>query len=700
LTQLGFTAGDLMLQYRFLWLGVVLTAHAACQDIDTIVFSQDRKPVTSLDQIEDAQERSTFLKLYQQRNIARKKRLAEAFLKRYPSSWLLAQVYEIAAKSAMDLEDYPAALAYGRESLRLLPENPLLLVPLANLQVKDGSFQEGAHNARKALEYLDRYARPAVIPEKTWPALARQLRASSHYALGRAALTEGLSVNETREMRLDEAVKNLSRARVLNPDDPEIAYLLGLAYLALGNRLSAATEFATLTESAGVWQKKAREQLGKLGEVDLRKLPARLPAAKQESAGRTSQWHYAGSQACRSCHSSQHAAWKMTGMARMLRPYRPENIMGDFSGKKKLDERSVHQPARMWMDKDLAYFATRRADGSWEQYAVDYTIGSKWQQAYATRLPTGQIHVFPLQYNKLQGKWFNYWRIIDPPGSARADLDRFHRHSSPTNYQVNCAPCHTSQLRTEKPGSREPEDLVFREAGVNCEMCHGPSGQHVAAMSAGKPYAKSASQPPVDFPRLDHRQYVAVCAQCHMQSAIHEPGPRGEWNYSESGESFIARYLSRPLTEFSHRISYKDGRLRETTFIAEAFLRTACYDRGQAHCGHCHDPHPADAAANPSSLKYADRPDLMCLQCHTRLAGKVQAHTRHAEASEASRCVTCHMPRIMNSVLFLARTHQIDDIPRAENTLRFGPTESPNACLICHQNRDEKWLKQQLQAWR
>jgi hypothetical protein len=51
------------------------------------------------------------------------------------------------------------------------------------------------------------------------------------------------------------------------------------------------------------------------------------------------------------------------------------------------------------------------------------------------------------------------------------------------------------------------------------------------------------------------------------------------------------------------------------------------------------------------------------------------------------------MPRIMDAVLFPARTHEIDDIPDAEMTRRFGVKESPNACLACHADRDAMWLQ-------
>ena len=87
--------------------------------------------------------------------------------------------------------------------------------------------------------------------------------------------------------------------------------------------------------------------------------------------------------------------------------------------------------------------------GGWSYGGMltDYTIGSKWQQAYATTLPNGQIHVFPIQYSTVAKQWLNYWKIIDSPGSERADPNSWQKHDGSTSYQLNCAVCHTSQLR-------------------------------------------------------------------------------------------------------------------------------------------------------------------------------------------------------------------------------------------------------------
>jgi hypothetical protein len=81
------------------------------------------------------------------------------------------------------------------------------------------------------------------------------------------------------------------------------------------------------------------------------------------------------------------------------------------------------------------------------------------------------------------------------------------------------------------------------------------------------------------------------------------------------------------------------------------------------------------------------------------MGGGIEKHTRHAVLSEASRCVSCHMPRIVNSVMFKARSHQIDDIPTTDLTERFGQDESPNACLICHTEKNFSWVRDKLAHW-
>ena len=717
---------------------MVVLFEGFAQEFDTVISSQNRKAYTIADQVEDPQERRALTSLFALSVAAEKARLAEEFLTSFPRSWFLPQALEVAAKAFIDLGDYTQALRYSRESLDLLPENPLLLVPVANVQIQLSHLAEARVSARLALQYLDEFAPPLAIGASDWPATSRQLKASSYFALGRAGITEALSLaaGERRRQLLKESANLLTTARQLNPVDGEIAYLLGLGLLASGQAQEAALNFAAVQTLGGQLQGKALEQLRQIhqsgsavGIADFQQFLDELsakahkyqdqlkgPTVETANGAARASLDYAGSESCRSCHAEQHHSWQQTGMARMFRAYDPSNVIGDFSSKEPFyagdrfawtgtrlessrgEGRFAY--ARMFKDKGRHFFEIKGSDGSWVRYPIDYTIGSKWQQAYATRLPNGQIHVFPVQYNVLHKRWLNFWQIIDPEGSARADVKTFEKFSSVTSYQANCAVCHTSQLRNTQGGGFEADHLEFREPGINCEMCHGPSGRHVSAMRAGRPYEKPAAEPPVDFTKISSREYLGICGQCHRQSAVRDAGPHGELNYWPSTPAFYPPNKSRPFGEFSRKAFYKDGRFRETTFIVESLQRSACFQKGQVNCGHCHDVHGKDAANNPKSLRFTADSDRMCTQCHASHGRQPESHTRHAASSEASRCVSCHMPAIMNSMLFRAKTHQIDDTPSAEMVGRFGPDESPNACLQCHQGKNVSWLKTALTAWK
>jgi predicted CXXCH cytochrome family protein len=700
-------------------LAFTLAAVLRGQAIDTVLFRESTvtERFTIIDQVADPRERHAFLKLYGVREPQKRYKLAEEFVEKYPQSWLLAQAYEIGAKACIDLDDYAKALQLGSQSLRLFPENPLLLVPIANIQAQLKQPRAAERSARAALGYLDEFDRPAAIAPAKWEALEAELKASSYFVLGRVAVEDAFrTAGSEKQQKLLQGESSLLRAAALNAGDAETAYLLGLTELSLGKQTRAALYLARAQRAPGPLQAKALDNLraiyasqshqkgdsfeaflssaGKLAEQDVASalLPART--SQQISLG-----DYAGSDACQPCHSAIYASWQKTGMGRMFRAYRPENVIGDFRVNNQFSDATGALVARTSLRQGKCYFAIRDKSGGWRTYPVDYTIGSKWQQAYATRLPDGDIHVFPVQYSTITAKWINYWKVIDPPGSPRAEVTGFSQLTPATNYQINCAPCHTSQLRLAKPGSSSGHDYEFREESINCEMCHGPGQNHVIAMTSGKNAEHTNDYEARNFRNIGARDYVAICAQCHAQSAVRQPGLQGEVNYPAQGNSFPPTYASRPYAELARRAFYKDGRFRETTFIAEAFERSACFRKGQAHCGHCHEPHATDPSSNLTSLRFPAKPDQMCLQCHGKFAADPTAHTHHPASAEASRCVACHMPRIMNSVMFKARTHQIDDTPNAQMTERFGAAESPNACLLCHSEKDARWVELKLQAW-
>jgi tetratricopeptide (TPR) repeat protein len=673
------------------------------------------RPLRIIDEISDPGERRAFAALHQKQGAQERLTAAQQFLQDYPQSWFLWQVYEIAAKASIDLGDNKAAIQFGRQSLRILPENPLLLVPLADVEAMEGNPAAATQDARLALETLDLFLRPEAFSEKQWTSLDRQLRATSYYILAKAATKEGMDGVEG-ERKLQEAEDFASKSLRLSPSDPASTYLLGLIRLARGNQAGAAIAFAATYQQGGPLKERAKQHLQTmyahspsnpqekfdafvqdLSAADVLPSNAETREATQHAGG--SAPAYVGSQVCQGCHPREYSGWLNTGHAKMFRTYKFENVFGDFNNANYADE-TGKVVARFTQDVTQHYVDIADTFGKWHRYRVDYTIGAKWQQTYATRLPDGEIQVIPLQYNREQKRWIAFWKMIDAPGSRRASVTNFPVLSSETAYLVHCGPCHTSQLRvTNNNPTPAPKDLAFAEGGINCEMCHGPAGDHVASMRLAKAGYKPPLKLQVEFGKLPNQDYVAICGQCHLQSQVLSNGPEGEMNYRHLPETFYVHYRSRPYGEFALRAFHKDGRFRVVSFIVEAFRRTACYQVGHAQCGHCHDLHPSDDS-NVRDLKFLDRPNQMCLQCHPAYATNLTAHTHHAAESEGSRCTACHMPKIMNSVMFKTMTHTIDDIPGAEMTVRYGQEHSPSACLICHPDKGIPWLRQQLSHWR
>ena len=604
----------------------------AAQDIDSVSRSADRAPMTIADEIQDPAERSALVELLKKNNPQRLLELSRSFLDKYPQSAFLAPAAEKAARASFDLGDFKSGLDYAHFSLRLLPENPLLLMAVADVQASLQQNEAAMASARDALDYLDRFDHPAAIPAGQWPALKRKQQATAWFVIGRALVNEALAspAGESRQSLLQRAVSSLLNARDFNPQDMEIAYLLGLAYRYANDWPHAVVEFAAINQRGKEFAAQAHEQLEAIFKAahsapdtsfadfvsNLERQAATTTKTPPTSTTAIKLGRYAGSATCGRCHAEIHRQWAQSGMSKMLRPYQPENVIADFENNNEFyaGDDIVYQNgkfnitpgatralfARMVIRNGRHIFDIRQSDGLWHSYPVDYTIGSKWQQAYATRLPNGQIHVFPIQYSALEKKWLNYWKVIDAPGSERANPYNWEKLDASTSYEINCAVCHTSQLRNSRGGGFDIDNLTFREPGVDCEMCHGPSAAHVEAMSSGEPYKKDPLEPPVEFDKIGNRDFVAICSQCHMQSNLHAAGnPRGELNYSTRGTTFFLKDASLPLDEFTRGAFFKDGRFRQTTFMVEALERSQCFRKGQASCGTCHDPHGHDESSNP-----------------------------------------------------------------------------------------------------
>jgi tetratricopeptide (TPR) repeat protein len=180
-----------------------------------------------------------------------------------------------------------------------------------------------------------------------------------------------------------------------------------------------------------------------------------------------------------------------------------------------------------------------------------------------------------------------------------------------------------------------------------------------------------------------------VCAQCHSFRDLYAPG------YS-AGADYYDFFL--PILEFSQPLDkdpayWPDGRTRRFSNDAFGLWQSECYLKGSLTCVDCHmNAHQTEIEKNPQL-----RPDasVLCTRCHAAIGKAVQAHTHHAENSAGSSCVECHMPRTVFSIKAQIRDHAMT-IPVPENTLRHA---IPNACNVCHKDRDANWAVERMNAW-
>ncbi|GAM64221.1 probable deca-heme c-type cytochrome [Vibrio ishigakensis] len=116
-----------------------------------------------------------------------------------------------------------------------------------------------------------------------------------------------------------------------------------------------------------------------------------------------------------------------------------------------------------------------------------------------------------------------------------------------------------------------------------------------------------------------------------------------------------------------------------------SYLQSKMAEKGVS-CTNCHDPHTS---------KLAIPQEAVCAQCHIPTEFSPEIHTFHKADSEASQCVTCHMPETTYMQVDPRRDHSWQ-IPRPDLSEHLG---TPNVCTDCHTDQTNQWAAQQVRAW-
>ena len=250
----------------------------------------------------------------------------------------------------------------------------------------------------------------------------------------------------------------------------------------------------------------------------------------------------------------------------------------------------------------------------------------------------------------------------------------------PYTFNTACHSCHVSQLLTNYDLKTDTYQTSWREPGINCETCHGPSEEHNRLF---KDLPKGAT-PPADPKIISVKKFTPEkhndsCSSCHAKaSALTAAYP--------PGERFFDHF---DLVTLENSDYYPDGRDLGENYTLTTWLMSPCAKKSRLNCITCH------TSSGRYRFKAAEKANDACLPCHQEHVADPKAHTHHQPDSPGSRCVKCHMP-----MTEFARMHRSDHSmrpPAPAATIRF---KSPNACNGCHPDKTPQWADRWVRQWR
>ena len=403
--------------------------------------------------------------------------------------------------------------------------------------------------------------------------------------------------------------------------------------------------------------------------------------------------NHVGAKACAECHAKQHEAWRGSHHALAMQVADDKTVLGNFANAR---FRYAGVTSTFFKRDGRFFVNTDGPDGKLADFEIKFTFGVTPLQQYLIEFPGGRLQALSIAWDarpKGEGgqRWFHLY-----PNEKIDRKDSLHWTGLYQNWNLQCAACHSTNLKKGYDAASNSYKTTFDEINVACEACHGPGSRHVEwAKHARAPYSPESDKgltvlrsrwneawqyPAADAKTAQRDKSAAdalmnVCAACHARrSTIAESGPVGA-----------------PL-EDTHRLAlltppnyHADGQQREEVYTWGSFLQSRMHQRGVT-CMDCHEPH---------ALKLRAEGNALCLRCHNAAAFDTEKHHFHKSGTRGAQCVECHMTAQRYMVVDPRRDHSIR-VPRPDLSVSLG---SPNACTQCHAGRKPDWAIAAMDQW-
>ena len=383
---------------------------------------------------------------------------------------------------------------------------------------------------------------------------------------------------------------------------------------------------------------------------------------------------FAGSASCRECHETFYTLWSTSHHGLAMQP------VDETFARKNLTAQTnaiMIGKSRFRTDAAAREVIEEGPDGN-RSYPIVHALGGKNIYYLLTPLERGRLQVLPLAYDVHIKEWFDAAGSMVRHFTDGSEDAALHWQDPQLTFNTACFGCHVSQIAKNYDLKTDTYHTVWREPGINCEACHGPGAEHIRVCKAAP-----TNQPPADLKLISMKTMTRVqsdetCATCHAKMRPITAG-------FTPGDRFFDHY---DLVTFENHDFYPDGRDLGENYTYTLWLTSPCVQAGRLDCVHCH--------TSSGRYRFAGKnTNQACLPCHQARVENATEHTRHKADSKGNHCVSCHMP-----MTTFARMRRSDHSLRPPTPAVTQAFKSPNACNLCHTDKDARWADGCVRAWR
>ena len=395
---------------------------------------------------------------------------------------------------------------------------------------------------------------------------------------------------------------------------------------------------------------------------------------------------YVGDKACAECHEKEVKEWKGSHHDLAMMVADEKSVLGNFNNAT-LNYNGII--TTFFKEGEKFMVNTDSEDGSLKDYEISYTFGVYPLQQYMIKFPKGNVQVMDIAWDsRRKEEGGQRWYHIHADDNVTAG-DILHWTGQNFNWNYMCADCHSTNLKKNYDDKTKSYHTTWDIINVSCEACHGPASKHMEwnktphkaldnkgfALSFKNKMWKWDVNTKEKKGGADHQE-LEVCAKCHSRRSQLDD------DYVP-GNKFSDHYLA---VQLEQNLYFPDGKIQDEVYVYDSFLQSEMYAAGVT-CTDCHNAHTLERKAEG---------DKVCSKCHSEEKYTATAHHKHKVGGEGASCISCHMPARTYMGVDSRNDHSFR-VPRPDVSVEM--KEVPNACNLCHTDKDAQWSTDAMKKW-